>query len=59
MSYDALESFVNEISIMTDETTVDLMNLEEGIQYLITVEALFDNITCGSAEINATTDADG
>ena len=52
VSYDSL---VYEISILTNDTTIELDNLEEGTEYLITIEAVYDGITCGSAQANATT----
>ena len=51
VSYDA----PYEISMLTNDTTIKLTDLEEGIQYFVTVEAVYDGITCGSAEVNATT----
>lgn len=51
VSYDA----PYEISMLTNDTTIDLDKLDEGIVYFITVEAVYNGITCGSAQVNATT----
>ena len=55
VSYDAPESSVYGNSTLTNDTIVVLGNLKEGIEYFIIVEAMYDGITCGSAQVNATT----
>ena len=44
-----------EISIFTNDTTVVLIDLEECTEYFVTVEAIYNGITCGSAQAIATT----
>ena len=51
VSYDA----PHEISMLTNDTIIELVDLEKGMQYFFTVEAVYDGITCGYAEANATT----
>lgn len=55
VSYDAIEGFVNGISLITNLTMIPLDNLEEGVQYFIMVETLYNDIPCGITGINATT----
>ena len=51
VSYDA----PHEICNLTNDTTIELVGLEEGTKYFITVEAVYNGITCGFAQTNATT----
>ena len=51
VSYDALY----KISMLTNDTTVVLIDLEECTEYFVTVEAMYNGITCGSAQAIATT----
>ena len=44
-----------EISILTNDTTVVLIDLEECTEYFVTVEAMYNGITCGSAQVIAST----
>ena len=55
VSYDVFQHNFNEISNLTNNTTIELENLKPGMQYFITVEALYNGVTCGSVQVNATT----
>ena len=44
-----------EISILTNDTTIVLIDLEECTEYFVTVEAMYNGITCGSTQAMATT----
>ena len=55
VSYGASQNYFNEISNLTNDTIIELDNLQPGNRYFITVEAVYDGITCGSVQLNATT----
>ena len=46
-------------SIITNDTMILLDDLEEGIEYYIRVETLYNGIPCGIADVNVTTGSPG